>query len=176
MHEPREAGTVSGFCALTGKHYTVEHGQEKRQESSDGVVSYVSDVVSMYHTKAGRLVDPRKMPPLGIEEDYVLTVSEDGFAALVPSYNYIRKGRASLGVVNVIKTSVVTRVCHLCDDVVVTGSQGTMLRTSIRGIRRSNRNSPGVRLINLREGERVASASIVEGDYWADEEEAISEA
>lgn len=146
---------------ITGEERVVVTGPEKRHVSEDGVVSFVSQMISMTDTEGNEL-DPTKMPPIGYDETYVLTIMENGRATLVPSYHYPVRGRGSNGVVNVINGKVAaTLTCTLRDEVVVAGNRATMLRARVSEIRRTARNAPGIRLISLREGEIVVSGSIV---------------
>jgi len=92
----------------------------------------------------------------------ILTITENGFGKRTPVDDYRIQGRGGSGVIN-IKTEgrngCVVGVKAVADDeeVIVISSKGQTIRSPINGISEVGRNTQGVRIIRLDEGEKVAS-------------------
>jgi DNA gyrase subunit A len=97
------------------------------------------------------------------ERGYILTVTEKGFGKRSPVSSYRLTGRGAMGVIN-IKTSdkngKVAGIAHVSDDdqVLIISEQGMIIRFPVGGVRSMGRNTQGVRLINIEEGDRVVAA------------------
>jgi DNA gyrase subunit A len=105
----------------------------------------------------------------------ILTVTEHGFGKRTLVEEYRQQGRAGSGVIT-IKTSErngrVVGVAQVTNDdqVMLITSGGQVIRTRVAEIRESGRNTQGVTLINVSEGEKVvAVARLAESDGDADE-------
>jgi DNA gyrase subunit A len=100
-----------------------------------------------------------------IEPDGELAiVTTGGYGKRTPLKDYPVKGRATGGVQTLnknalIKTGVITavRVVQESDDVTIISAAGVTLRTRVKDISRSGRQARGVVLMNLQEGDSVAS-------------------
>ena len=92
----------------------------------------------------------------------ILTVTENGYGKRTDSEEYRLQTRGGMGLIN-IQTSdrngSVVGIAHVTDDdeLMLMTEQGKILRTSVSQIREIGRNSQGVRLIQLQEGDRVVS-------------------
>lgn len=110
----------------------------------------------------------------------VLTATVNGFGKRTPIEDYPTKGRGTQGVI-AIKTSerngeVVGAVqVKDDDDLMLISSRGTLVRTKVSGISVVSRNTQGVSLIRLTEGEklvgigRLAEELLEEEDLMANE-------
>lgn len=100
----------------------------------------------------------------------VLTVKENGYGKRTPLSEYRLQSRAGQGVININSEGEgdrVVGVAHVCDpaDAILVTTLGKIIRVSIEGIRRTvTRNTQGVKVIDLEEGDRVADMTIVEPD------------
>jgi len=104
------------------------------------------------------------------ENGYVLTASENGYGKRTRVAEFPVKGRGTQGVI-AMQTSerngalVGARQVFDGDEVMLISDQGTLVRTSADGVSVLGRNTQGVRLIALREGERLVNiARIVESE------------
>ena len=104
------------------------------------------------------------------KEGYILTVTERGLGKRTPVEEYRVQGRGGMGIIN-IRTSErggnVIGVCEVQDDdqIMVVTQFGMMIRMAVSGISVHGRDTQGVRLINLEEGDSVvAVAKVVEKD------------
>ena len=100
-------------------------------------------------------------------EGAILTASENGYGKRTPIADHRLTGRGGQGVV-AINTSErngkvigAVQVFHN-DEVMLISSGGTLVRTRVDEIRLAGRNSQGVRLIRLNEGEKLVGLQRVE--------------
>jgi DNA gyrase subunit A len=129
-------------------------------------------------------VRPMGRPAMGVkaiklrEGDYVagmdvvdpkadlLVVMANGYGKRTPLEEYPPKGRATGGVVTLSRSKLdvtgpiaATHIVDDDDDLTLISSGGLVLRTKMKQIKRAGRATMGVRLMDLREGEIVASVA-----------------
>jgi DNA gyrase subunit A len=99
-------------------------------------------------------------------DDDLLVVTANGFGKRSPLSEYPVKGRATGGVVTLSRDKLdvtgpiaAAHVVNDDDDLSIISTGGIILRTKIKQVKRAGRATMGVRLINLREGESVASVA-----------------
>ncbi len=96
------------------------------------------------------------------DRGYILTVTEKGFGKRSPVSSYRLTGRGAMGVINIKttdKNGKVAGIAHVSDDdqVLIISEQGMIIRFPVGGVRSMGRNTQGVRLINIDEGDRVVA-------------------
>lgn len=128
-----------------------------------------SDVRPMGRTARGvrgiRLNEGQKVISLLIvesEEITVLTATENGYGKRTPISDYARKARGGVGVISIQTTERNGRVIGaeaVGDDneIMLISDQGTLIRTPVRDVSTMGRNTQGVRLVSLSEGESLSS-------------------
>jgi DNA gyrase subunit A len=95
------------------------------------------------------------------EELSVLTATENGYGKRTPISEYARHGRGTQGMIS-IRTSerngkvVAARLVKQDDEIMLITTGGVLIRTRVKEVRKMNRATQGVRLINLDEGEKLA--------------------
>jgi DNA gyrase subunit A len=99
-------------------------------------------------------------------EGDLLVVTQNGYGKRTPLSEYPPKGRGTGGVQTLSKTKIdVTgkissaRVVHDEDDLTLISSGGTVLRIKVKQVKRAGRATMGVRLMDTKEGEIVASVA-----------------
>ncbi len=108
----------------------------------------------------------------------LLTVCERGFGKRTPVADYPVKGRGGMGVITIKTTDRNGKVigCRLVtdeEDLMLITSQGKVIRMPMKGIPTLGRNTQGVRLIRVEEGETVVSVdSLAERDETSGEVQA----
>ncbi len=96
----------------------------------------------------------------------ILTITENGFGKRTSVDEYRLQGRGGSGVIN-MKTEgrngnvVGIRSVEDSDEVIVMSSKGQAIRTYVKDISVIGRNTQGVTIIRLAEGEKVASFAVV---------------
>jgi DNA gyrase subunit A len=131
------------------------------------------DVRAMGRTARGvrgiRLQSEQTMVSLMVADDekQVLTVSEHGYGKRTQSSDFPLRGRGGQGVIG-IQTSerngaVVGSVqVSSGDEIMLISSKGTMVRTRVDEVSVQGRNTQGVRLIRLKEGEALVGLERVD--------------
>ena len=94
------------------------------------------------------------------ESSTLLTICENGYGKRTSQTEYPSKRRAGQGVIDIKTTPrngpvVACREIQAEEEVMVVTQNGIMIRIPVQGISTIGRNTQGVRLINLDEGDRV---------------------
>ena len=154
----------------------VEPGQDVLLATREGMAVRFSekDVRSMGRVSTGvKGIDLRdadevvEMVVLG-EQGTLLTVCENGYGKRTECSEYPRRRRGGMGVID-IKTSDRNGAVVSCkqvdddDEVMVITQQGIMIRVSVKGISCIGRNTQGVRVISVDDGDRVIDMTRVVG-------------
>jgi DNA gyrase subunit A len=97
---------------------------------------------------------------------HIMTITENGFGKRTPIEDYRLQGRGGSGVINIKvegRNGNVIGVKAVSDDdgLFVISSKGQTIRTPVKDLSIIGRNTQGVRIIRLDEGESVASFAIV---------------
>ena len=101
------------------------------------------------------------------QEASILTVTENGYGKRSAIEDYRKTGRAGKGVKNIKiseKTGDVVSTINVRDGdmFVVTTKKGIAIRTTVKNIRVMSRATSGVRIINLKTGDRVSDIAKLE--------------
>jgi len=99
---------------------------------------------------------------LSAAEQFVLTLSENGFGKRSSSYEYRITGRGGKGIVAMAVTPKTGRVVasfpvEETDQIMLVTNGGQLIRTPVRDIRIAGRSTQGVIVFDTAEGERVVS-------------------
>jgi DNA gyrase subunit A len=132
-----------------------------------------SQVRAMGRTSRGvrgiRLVEGQRVVGMVIpmENGQVLTVSENGYGKRTDVNDFPAKGRGSQGVIGMQTTErngELVGAVQVFDgeEIMLISDQGTMVRTRVDEVSVLSRNTQGVRLIKLREGERMQGLERIE--------------
>ncbi len=112
----------------------------------------------------------------------VLVVSEHGYGkrSEVSDYRHTRRGGKGVITMNITpKTGPVIGLKEVSDqdDLVIISTKGQVIRQHVRSIRVMGRNTQGVRLINLQEGDSIAdiARAAMDQDIKDDAEAAVAE-
>lgn len=102
-------------------------------------------------------------------EAFLLTVCENGHGKRTPVEDYPIKGRGNQGVINIRTTErngpvIDVRLCRDNDDVMYISESGMIVRGHVTDISSMSRNTQGVKLVNLKGGDRLVSVAVVKGE------------
>ncbi len=119
-------------------------------------------------------LDQRLIALLVLGEGHVLTASENGYGKLTPLDDFPGHGRGGQGVIALQTTerngaTVAALQVRADQELMLISSTGTLVRTPVADISVVGRNTQGVRLIRLAEGERLTGVQRVEGLDAADD-------
>ena len=106
-------------------------------------------------------------------DQFILTMSENGFGKRTSAYEYRITKRGGQGIIN-IETSerngpVIGSFPVLdSDHVILVTNEGRIIRSPVNDIRIASRNTQGVTLFSIGEGEKVVSVTALSGDMEDD--------
>jgi DNA gyrase subunit A len=105
-------------------------------------------------------------------EQFILTVTENGFGKRTSAYEYRRTGRGGQGITNIDTSARNGRVIASFpvkpgEQIMLATDQGKMIRTTVGSIRIAGRNTQGVMIFRVEPSEHVVSVARI------DEEDAV---
>ncbi|MCK5138090.1 MAG: DNA gyrase subunit A [Bacteroidales bacterium] len=109
-------------------------------------------------------------------EKDILVISEHGFGkrSIMNDYRFTNRGGKGVKTINITdKTGALVAIKAVTndDDLMIITENGIAIRLAVRGVRVMGRNTQGVRLINLREGDQIAAATQVPANGENEERE-----
>jgi DNA gyrase subunit A len=109
-----------------------------------------------------------------IDKGYILTASENGFGKLTPIEDFPTHGRGGQGVIALQLTErngamVAALQVSIDDEIMLMSQSGALVRTPVSNISIVGRNTQGVRLIRLEEGDRLSGLERIDGLVREDE-------
>ena len=121
-------------------------------------------------------IEEEKFESMHIDDQFILTISENGFGKRTSAYEYRITKRGGQGIIN-IETSdrngpVIASFPVLdSDDVMLVTNEGRIIRSPVNDIRIASRNTQGVTLFSIDKGEKVVSVTAISGVENDDEAE-----
>ena len=106
---------------------------------------------------------------IALENEDILVVTENGYGKKTPidEYRITNRGGKGVKTLNVTdKNGPITafKTVDNTKDLIIITNEGIIIRLAVDKISEMSRVTQGVRLINLREGQKVSSISIVDAD------------
>ncbi|HVN00442.1 MAG TPA: DNA gyrase subunit A [Caulobacteraceae bacterium] len=116
-----------------------------------------------------------RIAELGAAEEFVLTVSSEGFGKRTSAYDYRRTGRGGQGLIAHDLTKrggrlVASFPVEESDEILLVSDQGQLIRVPVGQIRIAARNTQGVTIFRKAEDEHVVSVERIEGDGGGEDE------
>ena len=123
------------------------------------------------------VLDDAKMATMAANEQFILTISENGFGKRTSAYEYRITHRGGSGFANIKlggKNTAVAGSFPVDDnhDIIMVTDGGKIIRTPVADVRIAGRATAGVTLFRLAENEKVMSAISIEREDDASEENA----
>jgi len=121
-------------------------------------------------------LSPERMAEFAAAEEFILTVTQNGFGKRTSAYEYRRTNRGGQGITN-IETSarngcvVASFPAHNGQQLMLVTDQAKLIRTTVGDIRIAGRNTQGVTIFKVAPNEHVVSAARIEESE--DEAEAV---
>jgi DNA gyrase subunit A len=118
-------------------------------------------------------LSPQRLVELEAAEEFVLTVSSEGFGKRTSAYDYRRTGRGGQGLIAHDLTKkggrlVASFPVEHADEILLVTDQGQLIRTPVEQIRIAGRNTSGVTIFRTAEDEHVVSVERLEGEAGED--------
>jgi DNA gyrase subunit A len=115
-----------------------------------------------------------RIAELGAAEEFVLTVSSEGFGKRTSAYDYRRTGRGGQGLIAHDLTKrggrlVASFPVEESDELLLVSDQGQLIRVRVAQVRIAARNTQGVTIFRKAEDEHVVSVERIEGGAAEDD-------
>ena len=138
----------------------------------------IEEEVSADEEETTLVLDDAKMAQMAEREEFILTISENGFGKRTSSYEYRLTHRGGGGFANIKLGGKNTAVAgsfpvNNDQDIIMVTDGGKIIRTPVHDVRIAGRSTAGVTLFRTAENEKVVSAIAIEGA--SDEEETTTE-
>lgn len=116
-----------------------------------------------------------KILAMAKDEQFILTITENGFAKRSSAYEYRVTNRGGSGVVNIITSErngnvVASMPIEPEDHLLMITNKGTVIRCPVRDVRISGRATQGVTVFRTADNEYVVSAEKIPGEEEQDEQ------
>jgi len=113
------------------------------------------------------MLSSERMAELAEKEQFLLTVTENGYGKRSSTYEYRRTNRGGQGITNIDTSERNGRVvasfpARQGEQLMLVTDQGKMIRTTVGDIRVMGRNTQGVTIFRIAEGEHVVSVAKIE--------------
>ncbi|MBV8938523.1 MAG: DNA gyrase subunit A [Alphaproteobacteria bacterium] len=107
-------------------------------------------------------LSPERFAALEQAEEFILTVTENGYGKRSSAYEYRTTGRGGSGIVNILTSPrngcvVASFPVDHTDQAMLMTDRATVIRTPVSDIRVAGRNTQGVTILKTAEGEKVVS-------------------
>ncbi|HLK23065.1 MAG TPA: DNA gyrase subunit A [Caulobacteraceae bacterium] len=117
-----------------------------------------------------------RIAELQAAEEYILTVSSEGFGKRTSAYEYRRTGRGGQGLIahDLSKKGgrlVASFPVEDSDEILLVTDQGQLIRVPVEGIRIAGRNTSGVTIFRTADDEHVVGVERLEGEGEPDDSE-----
>jgi DNA gyrase subunit A len=108
-----------------------------------------------------------RVAELAEREEFILTVTENGYGKRSSAYEYRRTNRGGQGITNIDTserngTVVASFPAHQGEALMLITDQGKMIRTTVGDIRVMGRNTQGVTIFRVADGEHVVSVAKID--------------
>ena len=125
-------------------------------------------------TGADAALSQARIAELGAAEQFVLTLTENGYGKRSSSYEYRVSGRGGKGIIAIVVNErngpvVASFPVEDSDQIMLVTNGGQLIRTPVHDIRAAGRNTQGVTVFRTRDEEEVVSVGRIE-DIGEDEE------
>src|SRR4051794_27728749 len=112
-------------------------------------------------------LDEARVDELAQKEQFILTVTENGYGKRSSAYEYRRTNRGGQGITNIDTSERNGRViasfpAHQGEALMLVTDQGKIIRTTVGDIRVMGRNTQGVTIFRVAENEHVVSVAKIE--------------
>src|SRR5687768_9891141 len=110
---------------------------------------------------------PERYAELAEGEQFLLTITENGYGKRSSTYEYRRTNRGGQGIINIVTSErnggvVASYPVKPGESLMLVTDQGKMIRTTVGYIRIAGRNTQGVTIFNVAENEHVVSVARID--------------
>jgi DNA gyrase subunit A len=112
-------------------------------------------------------LSPERMAQFEDAEEFILTVTANGYGKRTSAYEYRRTNRGGQGITNIVSSDrngpvVASFPAHNGEQLMLVTDQAKLIRTTVGSVRVTGRNTQGVILFRVADDEHVVSAARIE--------------
>jgi DNA gyrase subunit A len=117
--------------------------------------------------EAAEGLKPERYAEMAEKEQFLLTVTENGYGKRSSTYEYRRTKRGGQGIINIVTSErnggvVASFPVTPGEQLMLVTNQGKMIRTTVGDIRIAGRNTQGVTIFNVADGEHVVGVAKID--------------
>ena len=132
---------------------------EKRLEIAKGDQEFTEEELGVSLSK-------EQIIELAKAEEFILTISENGFGKRTSAYHYRITNRGGSGIVNMVLSAktgdvVASMPANTNDEIMLITNNGKLIRCKLNSVRITGRSTSGVILFKTEKDERVVSESLI---------------
>ena len=110
---------------------------------------------------------PERYAEIAEKEQFILTVTENGYGKRSSAYEYRRTNRGGQGIINIVTSErnggvVASFPVKQGEQLMLVTNQAKVIRTTVGDIRIAGRNTQGVTIFNVANGEKVVSVARID--------------
>jgi len=149
----------------------LKHAAAMRRAAGDGETEGTEDEAT-----ADVALSSEQIAAMAAAEEFILTVTENGYGKRTSSFEYRTSGRGGKGIIAIVTSErngpvVASFPAQDGEEVMLVTDGGQLIRTPVDDIRVAGRNTQGVTILKTREGEKVVSVEGV-GESGDDDDQA----
>ena len=108
-------------------------------------------------------ISAKKFDELKFKEEFILTITENGYGKRSSSYEFRESGRGGQGIINIVTSErngsiAASYSVKNDDDIMLITNSGQMIRCKVSEIRITGRNTQGVRIFKVEDNDKVVSS------------------
>lgn len=112
-------------------------------------------------------LNPERMAEFEAAEEFILTVTANGYGKRTSAYEYRKTNRGGQGITNIVTSDrngpvVASFPAHNGEQLMLVTDQAKLIRTTVGDIRIAGRNTQGVTIFRVADNEHVVSAAKIE--------------
>ena len=121
------------------------------------------------------MLSPERYAELSAHEEFVLTVSENGYGKRTSAYEYRVSGRGGKGIIAMVVNQrngklIASFSVEETDQIMLVTDGGQLIRVPVRDISIMGRSTQGVIVFSTAEGERVVSVEHISEENGEEEQ------
>ncbi|MHA6722843.1 DNA gyrase subunit A [Sphingomonas sp. RS2018] len=112
-------------------------------------------------------LSPERLAEFEAAEEFILTVTANGYGKRTSAYEYRRTNRGGQGITNIVSSDrngpvVASFPAHNGEQLMLVTDQAKLIRTTVKSVRVTGRNTQGVILFRVGKDEHVVSAARID--------------
>lgn len=146
-------------------------------KDEDSLLSNVSEPMPIkIDNEILKVLSKEKIEAMARNEEFILTITENGYGKRTSAYEYRVTNRGGSGITNIVTSKrngnvVASFPIENDKEIIMISDKGTVIRTKVKDIRISGRNTQGVTLMKAAENEKVVSIAKIEAEEIIENEE-----